>query len=92
MYLYHTTIYKETSSIHGLNVSQNNADKADFEDNHKASAIVVDSVDIAETTFTIQDDYTTFSGRITTPIVWSDVKYIEEQGRYVLYLESTTAL
>lgn len=35
---YFTEIWKDTSKVKGINVSQNNTDKTDFETNHKSSA------------------------------------------------------
>lgn len=84
-YLYHCTIFKDTTNAYGVNVSQNTTDKTDFENNRKASAAKVSNVALEETTFITEDSYTVFSARIVSPITWADVKYTED-GRYDLYL------
>jgi hypothetical protein len=84
-YLYRTIIYKDTTNVFGIDVAQNNTDKADFENNRKALAMKVSSVELAETTFVTIDSYVTLSARIVSPITWADVKYTED-GRYDLYL------
>jgi len=62
------------------------ADKADFNDNHKASATMVNAVEIqADITYIIWEDYNTFKARVTD---WADVKYTDHvKDRHLLYLE-----
>jgi hypothetical protein len=92
MYIYKSTIFKTTDNVYGINVTQNNADKADFEANFKASAVPVDQIDIAETAFIVIKTYTDFKALINgTTILWSDVKYLED-GVYELNLISETEL
>jgi len=92
MYLYRTTIYKDTSNVLGLNISQNNTDKTDFETNYKNTAIAVSNVVISETTFLTELSYATFKTKVVTPILWSDVKYTDDGLRYVLHISSSIPL
>lgn len=87
-YLYTASIIKDTSTAIGIDVTQNNTDKADFENNRKSQATKVSSVDVAETTFMSDESYTAFSARITGGLTWADVKYTETGAfnNYTLYL------
>jgi len=76
MYLYKTTIFKDTSNVIGASAS-NDADKSDFETNYKGTALKVDSIEINETTFIIEKSYADFVALIQSPISWVDVRYTE---------------
>ena len=62
------------------------ADKTDFNDNHKDSTTRVDGVEIqADITYIIWENYTDFKARVTD---WTTVKYVDHiKGRHLLYLE-----
>lgn len=92
MYLYNTTIYKDTTNVLGLDVTQNNLDKADFETNYKSSVYLISKISILETTVEIDKTYTQFKALIVNPILWSDVKMVEETNHYDLYLLSANPL
>ena len=95
MYLYKTMIFKDTSKVIGLTaaeVTQNGADKSDFETNFKATAVPVDQIAIAETTFEIVKTYTQFKALIDGVLItWADVKYLGN-GTYVLNLATENPL
>jgi len=86
MYLYKTIIYKDTSNLGDtIDISQNNVNRSDFETNHKPSAIEINQIFLSETTFQIDLSYTDFSAKVVSPILWSDVKYIDN-NHYELIL------
>lgn len=89
MYLYKTMLYKNTDNAFGVDEAQNTSDRNDFENNRKASAQNISSITIAETTYEIRVDYSSFSSKVSD---WSAVKYSEYGSYYVLYLDSATAL
>ena len=91
MYLYKTTIYKETADIVGIDATQEGANKTDFETNFKSQAIAVDDVAIAETTFITDLSYSDFKAIIVSPIGWADVKYVSN-GKYILHVTSSISL
>ena len=90
MYLYKTTLFKTGTVVLGLPVS-NDADRVDFETNFKATALKVDRLELNETTFIVEKSYTDFKALIVSPILWSDVKYIESD-KYELNLLSANPL
>lgn len=93
MYLYKKVIFIETDKVIGIDVQQNNADKTDWEDNYKSSAVPVNELVIAETTFIVDNiTWATFKTLVDTPYTWGDVKYIENSGRYEIYLTSSEPL
>jgi hypothetical protein len=92
MYIYKTVLYKTTDNVIGVNVSQNNTDKADFENNHKAGATEIDEILIEETSFIFNLTYSQFEGKVATPLTWADVKFIDNASRYELHLVSETPL
>jgi len=89
MYLYKTTIFRDTTDVIGIDVAQNDADKSDFETNYKASTVLVDEVIIAETTFLTELTYAAFKSKVA---LWSDVKRIENAKKYILHILSSTSL
>lgn len=92
-YLHKVEIFKLTESVIGIDVTQNDADKADFETNYKASAKKIDSLIIAETTFEVEKTYSQLKALIDgTTITWADIKYVETDGGYKLYLLRDTLL
>jgi len=91
MYLYHAIIYHNTTNVVTL-PANNTANVADFEDNHKSTALKVDGIEIIETTFEIDKTYEEFDALITGDIDWSDVRYEEHAKDYCLYLTSDNPL
>jgi hypothetical protein len=89
MYIYKTTIYKPArrNIVDDDIRSINQASQDDFEANYKASAVLITSVVMAETTFITELAYADFKAKIVSPITWADVKYIDNND-YVLYLAS----
>lgn len=94
MYLYKTIIYKIPNEVIGLSgeeIIQHGEDKTDFEANFKSSAVRTDRIVIAETTFEINKTYQEFKS-LTNVLTWGDVKYIEIDGYYSLYLLTDTPI
>jgi len=89
-YLYKTVLYKSGATVINKPAS-NDADRTDFETNFKATALKVDNVLISETTFVLELTYAQFKAKIIAPILWSDVKHIEDEA-YRLNLLSATIL
>ena len=85
MYLYKTTLFRDTSNVIGAPTS-NTADLADFEANFKATATPVNELVVAETTFYIADTYANFKALISAPLTWADIKYIQRLEKYELFL------
>lgn len=96
MYLYRAIIQKVPNEVVGLTSSEITAhqnDKVDFEANFKSSAVKVDDLVLAETTFVISKTYTQFKALIDGALrVWSDVKYTEDDVRYILNLITTNPI
>ena len=84
-YLYKTAVYTSTSNVAEL-PANNATNLSEYENNHQSSTIKVDGIEIAETTFATDVDYSTFDGYITSPYDWGDVKELELNNRYELYL------
>ena len=83
-YLYKAILYKNSSEV--IDVDANNdTNLADFQNNHKAAALKIEDVALAETTFIISESYASFSARIVSPLDWSDIKY-KENHKIELYL------
>ncbi len=92
-YLYKTILFINTTNVVGINVSQNNTDKAAFETNGKPTAKKVSGITIGETTFEILKSYTDFVALLLTPLTWASVKYEELPNlKYILYIDSATYL
>lgn len=88
MYLYKHTIYKITDNVIGLNVTENNTNKTDFETTHKSATDKVTQIDLFETTYIVLKTYTDFEALITGEVTWADVKLIEDSDKYELNLIS----
>lgn len=79
MYLYKTTIYKNTNDVIGAEPN-NDTNLSDFENNFKASALQVNSVNVSETSFEIVKGYADFKDLIDgVSLTWADVRYIENE-------------
>ena len=91
MYLYRTTLFKPNITVLGLSAS-NDADRTDFENNYKSTAAKTDAIIIAETTFISELSFVSFKAKIIVPILWSDVKYLDDSEKYQLNLLSSVAL
>ena len=90
MYLYQTTLFIDTTNTYGFPVT-NSADKTDWETNFKSQALLINKIEIAETVFIVDKTFTQFKALIASPVLWSDVKYVES-GRYNIYLLSENPL
>ena len=91
-YLYKTFIYTDTTNVVGLDETENAAHLADYEGNHQADTIKVDDIQIAETTFVTDMEYDDFHDLIVTPFDWGDVRELEKDNNYQLYLITTSPL
>jgi len=87
-YLYKTILFKETANVVSL-PHDNATNLADFQANYEADVVLVDNVIPAETTFEIWKSYTDFKALINE---WTDVKCIDINHDYTLFLMSDTAL
>lgn len=92
MYLYKATIYTSTDNVYGIDVTQNNADKTDFENNYKASTYAITDITVTENSLLTIKTYTQFKALITGGIIWADVKRMDEGNHYDLYLLSENPL
>ena len=88
MYLYKVTIYKDPQKL-GIPDGTHSADEIDFETNYKNQSTVVNEIVSTETTYISELSYSDFKTKVT---LWSDVKYIEDNVKYLLNLISTTPL
>jgi len=92
-YLHKAAIFKLTENVIGIDVGQNDLDKEDFETNYKFLAKKIDSLIIAETTFEVEKKYTQLKALVDgVTITWTDIKYIETDEGYKLYLLRDTLL
>lgn len=85
MYLYKTYLFKSGANVIGKPVD-NDTNRTDWENNHKSSAVKVDEVQVATTTFVIDKSYADFEALIADPVTWADVKYVETDKHYELNL------
>ena len=84
-------IYKEPEKL-GLSLDFHEMNKADFETNYKNQSMNINEVIFAETIFISELSYANFKAKITSPIVWSDVKYTDDSIKYILNLVSENPL
>jgi hypothetical protein len=91
MYLYKAVTYHNTSAVISVPAS-NTADNSDFVTNYKATAIPVDALEVAETTFVTELSYANFKAEVAAHAAWSAVKYIVGPKSYELYLLSDSSL
>lgn len=93
MYIYKTTLFKDTTNVIGAPAS-NDTDRTDFEGaTKKPNALRVDMFEVQETTFYIETDYATFNGYIDgIAFQWSDVRYLDSDNEYVVLLFSANPL
>lgn len=91
MYLYKTKIYYDTTNVIDA-PADNDTNLSDFNNNHKSSALLVDDVSVAETTFILEKSYSDFDALVSDPITWEDVKYIDDGISYNLFLTSSNPL
>ena len=88
MYINFTTIYKDMTEVYGVDATENALHKTNFETNYKATATKITGITIAETSFETEMDYDNFKALVATPVIWADVKYVEDYQKYILYLIS----
>lgn len=81
--IYRTTIYKDTTDVVGIDIGQNNADKTDFETNYKSQAVTITDVAIGEDDIISDLSFTAFKTKVTS---WTNVQYVENTKKYVIYL------
>jgi hypothetical protein len=91
-YLYKTIIYTNDTNVIGLDTTQNASDVADYENNNQASTVKVSNVQVAETTFLTELDYTDFDALITGDYSWDDVKEADHETHYELYLITSSPI
>lgn len=90
-YLYRAVSYKNPELL-GLPAGTNAADITDFETNYKATALLVNSVNLAETTFEIDKTYTQFKALVVSPLTWANIEYTEDSVKYIFNLLSDDPL
>lgn len=90
-YLYKTYLYTNTQDVL-TPPATNTADLADFESNHKDDAMQISELVLAETSFSSDKTYADFKALVTTPISWSDIKFVIRDKFYELILISDTPL
>lgn len=93
MYIYSTELFHNTTNATGVPAS-NAADLATFNTaGNKSSAMLVDDVEIAETTFEVSETFSEFSAHIDgSSVLWSNVKYTDNGTVYTLFLVSENQL
>lgn len=92
MYIYKTTIYKDTNNFPDASVKAFElAEQVDFETNYKNTAIKINHLDVAETAFEVFLTLDELKLKVVNPILWSDVKYTDS-SLYTLYLLSDNPL
>lgn len=90
-YIYKTSIYHQTDNVVGL-PSSNATDLSDFETNHMGTCLPITGLSVSETSFEIDKTYSEFDALVASPYAWSDVKCMETDKSYVLYLITGNAL
>ena len=86
MTIYRTIIYKVTTDVIGLDVEQNNGFKTEWETNHKSSAVPISEIVIAQTAYLQDKMFDDLEDLVTEPLDWGDVKYVETDNKYAIYL------
>jgi hypothetical protein len=79
---YRTTIYKDTTNVVGLNISQNNSYKTDFETNYKNLTVIITEADFLDTSLNILLNFNQFKLIVTS---WSNVRCLEREDRYEIF-------
>lgn len=95
MYLYKTTIIKDTSGYYAMPQAEQTAHanaKSDFESNHKANCLEIGERVLNDTTSVIVMSFTDFDTIVATPVSWVDVQYMDGSNHYELSLMSSVAL
>ena len=90
-YLYYSPIYTDTTTVSNP-LTDNATHLTDYEANYQSQVGKVDNVSLAATTFYFPMDFDDFKDLISDPITWADVKELETDNRYVLYIISNTEL
>ena len=93
LYIYTTTIIKDTTNTIGYNPTAESAAKSDYETNFRSLTVKVNDLVVAETSFEIDKTYTDFKALIDgTTIKWSDVKEMNGGNIYELHLITESPL
>lgn len=86
-YLYHTYILKDPTDTIGYDAVTEAANKADFDTNYKAQTVKITDIISGATTFDIVKTYAQFKALIDgVNILWTDVKFANEDKFYDIYL------
>jgi hypothetical protein len=92
-YIYRAYIYTQPDGVVGVTPSVENANKTDFENNFKSSALEFSDVDIVETSLIKDLSYTDFKAKIDgTTITWGDVRYEVYPIKYELFVISNNPI
>src|SRR3989344_5009994 len=81
--IFKTVIYKDTTDTVGLDITQNNIDKTDFETNYKSQATTVNEISSAEALSIATISFADFKIKVGS---WVDVVYSETPKRYDIFL------
>jgi len=82
--------YRTSLSKTGIGYPESNAaNLADFNNNRKAQAVAVTTIDVVETTIIIDKDYESFAAIVPA---WSDVNYYEQGDAIEIALLSGSLL
>jgi hypothetical protein len=95
MYLYKTTIIKDTSvyyAMPGAEATAHASAKTDFETNHKANCLEISERVLNDTTSVIVMNFADFDTAIASPVSWVDVQYMDGTNHYELSLMSSVEL
>ena len=84
--VYRSTIYKAGVVVAGLNQSQNDTDRSDWETNYKASAKAVDQYIVGETMPVAVVSFTALKALVAGDVTFADVHYTESAERYDINL------
>ena len=92
-YLYKCILYKNPQSL-GIPDNSHAANITDFETNHKSTATEVSGVTTGEFTYETEGTYSWFDGTVVdgVDIEWSDAKFIEDNCKYVLIVQTEAAI
>ena len=95
MYLYKTTIIKDTSVYFAMPGAEQTAHanaKTDFDANHKATCVEIAERILNDTTSVISMTYADFDTIVASPVSWADVQYTNGTNHYEISLLSSIAL
>ena len=96
-YLLQATVFQDLEDQiilpEGMTWTQANADRTDFETNHKSQAVEINDILINSTTFEQFKNYQDLKAKIDGVTVnWTDVRYVTTSIGYTLYLLTASLL